>query len=196
MKGRRGETATASGDDRLARRILDRCRDLDLLLAASESLTGGLMADAFVRVPGASDVFLGSAVTYDIEAKASVLGVTPGLLAEHGAVHPRVAQEMALGAARLYTQPGHEGRVLGLSTTGVAGPGPDNGRPAGLVYVAIAVPDGVLPGDALGGLALDGYHLLSYELHLPGSRERVRRGTVRQLLVRLDQLLAPRKLKA
>ncbi len=53
-------------------------------IAAAESLTGGLLADAFVRVPGASKVFLGSAVTYDIRAKASILGVDAELLRSEG----------------------------------------------------------------------------------------------------------------
>nr|WP_317643707.1 nicotinamide-nucleotide amidohydrolase family protein [Bombiscardovia apis] len=167
---------------------LAACRRHGLFLAASESLTGGLLADAFVRIPGASDVFLGSAVTYDIAAKASVLGVDQQLLDAHGAVHPQVAEQMALGASKLYTQQGHEGAVLGLSTTGVAGPGPDNGQPAGLVYVGMAVPARLVRSPQAGTLAGD-YCLCSVQLQLQGSREAVRRSTVLQLLRRVFQLL-------
>ena len=121
--------------DALAQAVLGWCGSRGVRIAAAESLTGGLLADAFVRIPGASRVFLGSAVTYDIAAKASVLGVDADLLRREGAVHPDVARQMALGTARLYDQPAYGGRVIGLSTTGVAGPGPDGDKPAGLVYV-------------------------------------------------------------
>ncbi|AKV55338.1 CinA-like protein [Bifidobacterium actinocoloniiforme DSM 22766] len=173
----------------LATEVLNACRRAGLFLAGAESLTGGLLADAFVSVPGASDVFLGSAVTYDIEAKASILGVDSALLAAHGAVHPKVAEQMALGAAKVYTQPGREGRVVGMATTGVAGPGPDGDQPAGLVYIALALPIGFLPQSQAAGLVVDGYHLRSFELRLTGSRQEVRRGTVSQVLFRLAQSL-------
>ena len=106
--------------DALAQAVLGWCGSRGMRIAAAESLTGGLLADAFVRIPGASRVFLGSAVTYDIAAKASVLGVDADLLRREGAVHPDVARQMALGTARLYDQPAYGGRVIGLSTTGVA----------------------------------------------------------------------------
>lgn len=131
-----------SWTDAAAESILDACRSAGVLLAVSESLTGGLVSDAFVRIPGASDVFLGSAVTYDVAAKASVLGVDEGLLSSEGAVRPSVARQMAMGAALLFGCP-HQGTpVIGLSTTGVAGPGPDGrGNPQGLVYAGVFLPD-------------------------------------------------------
>ena len=67
--------ANQSQCDELAAAVLAYCETNRFKIAAAESLTGGLLADAFVRVPGASKVFLGSAVTYDIRAKASILGV-------------------------------------------------------------------------------------------------------------------------
>ncbi|WP_314686765.1 nicotinamide-nucleotide amidohydrolase family protein [uncultured Bifidobacterium sp.] len=131
-----------SGTDEAAAAILRSCRCADVLLAASESLTGGLVSDAFVRIPGASDVFLGSAVTYDVAAKASVLGVDEGLLSAEGAVRPVVARQMALGAALLFGRPHPGVPVIGLSTTGVAGPGPDGrGNPQGLAYAGVFLPD-------------------------------------------------------
>ena len=128
--------------DALAAELLRWCADRGLKIACAESLTGGLLADAFVRVPGASAVFLGSAVTYDLHAKAKVLGVDAALLACEGAVHPQVARSMAYGAAALYAQPayGYGDEVVGLSTTGVAGPGPDGDKPAGLVYAGFSLP--------------------------------------------------------
>ena len=77
------EELQAYCDDQAAA-ILEWCRERDVKIACAESLTGGLLADAFVRIPGASQVFLGSAVTYDIHAKASVLGVNAELLRREG----------------------------------------------------------------------------------------------------------------
>lgn len=165
--------------DELATMALNMCERRGLYIAAAESLTGGLLADAFVRIPGASRVFLGSAVTYDIAAKAAILGVDAGLLAAGGAVQADVAAQMAAGTAGLYTRPGHEGHVIGLSTTGVAGPGPDGDKPAGLVYVGLAIPD------ATGTLGVE-----TYELHLNGSREAVRLSTVLHVLRHLTTSLS------
>lgn len=131
-----------SRTDAASSSVLDACRASGVLLAVSESLTGGLVSDAFVRIPGASDVFLGSAVTYDVAAKASVLGVDEGLLAREGAVRAAVADQMATGTARLFGGPHPGTPVIGLSTTGVAGPGPDDrGNPQGLVYVGVFLPE-------------------------------------------------------
>ena len=110
--------ANQSQCDELAAAVLAYCETNRFKIAAAESLTGGLLADAFVRVPGASKVFLGSAVTYDIRAKASILGVDAELLRREGAVHPEVARQMAFGTARLYRQQEDGDRVVGLSTTG------------------------------------------------------------------------------
>ena len=110
--------ANQSQCDELATAVLAYCETNRFKIAAAESLTGGLLADAFVRVPGASKVFLGSAVTYDIRAKASILGVDAELLRREGAVHPEVARQMAFGTARLYRQREDGDCVVGLYTEG------------------------------------------------------------------------------
>lgn len=163
-------------------------------IACAESLTGGLLADAFVRIPGASNVFLGSAVTYDIRAKATILDVDRGLLEREGAVHPEVARQMAIDTARLYTQREDGDVVIGLSTTGVAGPGPDGDKPAGLVYVGVSLPGAiadavrVVPDDTRFGtvraddIRPDGRRTIVVELNLDGTREQVRERTVLRVL--------------
>ena len=185
-----GKPVDDASTDELAEFALAYCLERSLKIAAAESLTGGLLADAFVRIPGASRVFLGSAVTYDIRAKASILHVDSTLLERQGAVCPEVARQMALGAARLYAQPEYGHRIFGFATTGVAGPGPDeNGKPAGLVYVAMAVPsDGAhlapLDGEVVSP---DESPVVVRRLTLQGSRERVRQASVHravQLLTR------------
>lgn len=102
----------------------------------AESLTGGLLAAAIVGVPGASAVFRGGLVVYATDLKSSLAGVPPGLLEERGPVDPDVAAALAEGAR------GRCGADWGLGTTGVAGPDPQDGNPVGMVYVALAGPDG------------------------------------------------------
>lgn len=106
-------------------------------LGTAESLTGGLLAATLVEVPGASRVFAGSVVAYDPRVKITVLGVEGGLIDEVGTVHERVATQMAQGATRAL------GVDVVLATTGVAGPGPSEGHPAGTVWIACATPQGV-----------------------------------------------------
>lgn len=81
--------ASQSQCDELAAAVLRYCEANHFKIAVAESLTGGLLADAFVRMPGASKVFLGSAVTYDIRAKAKILGVNADLLAREGRSTPK-----------------------------------------------------------------------------------------------------------
>lgn len=116
-------------------------------LAVAESLTGGLVTAALVDVPGASAVLRGGVVAYATDLKASLLDVDVALLAARGAVDADVAAAMARGAARRL------GADVGLATTGVAGPDPQDGHAAGTVHVAVVTPAGVrvaslaLPGD-------------------------------------------------
>lgn len=165
--------------DGQASAILAWCAARGVRIACAESLTGGLLADAFVRIPGASRVFLGSAVTYDIHAKATVLGVDGGLLRTHGAVDPEVARQMAAGTARLFSQPEYRSGIIGLATTGVAGPGPDGGKPAGLVYFGVSLPQ--------NEYFFTGPSQYAVELNLQGSREVIRQRTVGCVLGNLRQ---------
>ncbi|GAA2746146.1 CinA family protein [Terrabacter aerolatus] len=105
-------------------------------LACAESLTAGLVAATVADTPGASAVLLGGVVAYAPEVKASLLGVPADLLARVGTVDPAVAAAMAEGVRRRL------GATWGLSTTGVAGPGPSEGKPEGTVHVAVSGPSG------------------------------------------------------
>ncbi len=105
-------------------------------LALAESLTGGLLADAFVQVPGASKALRGSVVAYASDVKHSVLGVEEDLLAQVGPVNPEVALAMAVGAANQL------GADVALATTGVAGPDEQDGNPVGTVFIALVTPIG------------------------------------------------------
>jgi nicotinamide-nucleotide amidase len=115
-------------------------------VAVAESLTGGLVAAALTDIPGASASFRGGVVSYATELKASLLGVSKAMLAEHGAVYAPVAGAMANGVrTRL-------GATFGLATTGVAGPDPADGQPVGTAHIAVsAVDDTVVRTIALTG---------------------------------------------
>ena len=102
-------------------------------LAVAESCTGGLISSMVTDVAGSSDYFLFSGVTYSNEAKINILGVQKKTIMDHGAVHEATAREMAMGA-RLKA-----GADLGISTTGIAGPGggtPE--KPVGIVCIGLA----------------------------------------------------------
>jgi nicotinamide-nucleotide amidase len=105
-------------------------------VAVAESLTGGLVAAALTSVPGASVVVRGGVIAYATELKTALLGVPADLLARHGAVHPDVAAAMASGVRERL------GATYGAATTGVAGPGPAEGKPQGTVFVAVHGPGG------------------------------------------------------
>ena len=103
-------------------------------VAVAESCTGGLVADRLTDVPGSSQYLLSGVVAYSNESKISILGVDPGLIEKHGAVSAEVAAAMAEGVRRITNAD------IGVSTTGIAGPGgatPD--KPVGLMYTALAV---------------------------------------------------------
>lgn len=119
-----------------------------LTIGTAESLTGGLLAATLTGVPGASATFVGSVVSYATRVKAQVLGVDAGLLEERGAVDPDVARQMAAGVCRVL------GTDVGVATTGVAGPDPQDGQPVGTVFVAVAGP--VAGAMTVRSLALDG----------------------------------------
>lgn len=117
--------------------LLARLRQAGWYLGVAESLTGGLLADRFVRVPGASQVFRGGLLTYATELKEDLLGVDGTVLATHGPVHPDVAAQMAIGAASSL------GAEVTLATTGAAGPAGQDGQDVGTLYLACAHPSGV-----------------------------------------------------
>jgi PncC family amidohydrolase len=109
-------------------------REHALTLALAESCTAGLVADSIACIPGASNVFWGSFVTYRIEAKAAMLGIDPALLDRYGAVSQETARAMAEGVLE------KSGAVLSASVTGLAGPdGDGRGTPVGTVWMASAV---------------------------------------------------------
>lgn len=120
-----------------AERVLDLCRERDYMLATAESCTGGLIAVTITDIPGSSDVFDRGIITYSNEAKHMLLGVPNRMLKTFGAVSAPVAQAMAEGVIRATAT------QLGISVTGIAGPGGGSDeKPVGLVFVGCAIAGG------------------------------------------------------
>jgi nicotinamide-nucleotide amidase len=105
-------------------------------LALAESCTGGLLADWLTNLPGSSQYFVFSGVTYSNPAKVAVLGVSQKTLDRCGAVHEQTVREMAEGARRVAKT------TYGLATSGIAGPdGGSADKPVGTVCIGLAGPD-------------------------------------------------------
>jgi PncC family amidohydrolase len=108
----------------------------NLTLAVAESCTGGLIGHRITNVPGSSTYFLGGIVSYSYDAKERLLGVSHNSLYDFGAVSEQTAREMARGARRAL------GADIGLSVTGIAGPGGAlPGKPVGLTWIALSARD-------------------------------------------------------
>lgn len=147
-----GDSVYAEGETSIQETVAKILIDKKVTIAVAESCTGGLVAAKLIEYPGISEVLLEGAVTYSNEAKKRRLGVKDETLSAYGAVSAETAAEMAKGIAMT------SGADIGVSTTGVAGPGPSEGKPEGLVYVGVYI----------GGK--------SYvkELHLAGKRNVIR----------------------
>lgn len=158
---------TSPGAAASAEEVLDLLRERHATVAVAESLTGGLVAAELTSVRGSSKAFRGSVTVYATDLKSSLLGVDARLLAAEGAVHPKVARQMALGVRTALSAD------YGVATTGVAGPDPQDGKPVGTVYVAVAGPSG----------------LATVHLTLGGERSAIRAATVDAALSLLRQAL-------
>jgi nicotinamide-nucleotide amidase len=134
IRSRAGESVYGEGEIDLASLVLDRARAHRLRLAVAESCTGGLVGARLTEIPGSSDVFVGGVIAYDNAVKLSLLGVSPALLEEHGAVSEPVARSMAQSIAqRLRSE-------VAVSVTGIAGPGGGSAaKPVGTVWIACTV---------------------------------------------------------
>jgi nicotinamide-nucleotide amidase len=110
-----------------------RLRLKQFTIATAESCTGGLVAERITCVPGSSDYFVGSVVSYTNEVKSQLLEVPQDMIELHGAVSGEVAEAMARGVKA------RTGATIGVSVTGIAGPGGGTDAvPVGTVYVGLA----------------------------------------------------------
>jgi nicotinamide-nucleotide amidase len=151
-----------------AERILLELRDARKKLVIAESLTGGLLTAEFAKVAGASDVLLSGIVAYDTRLKHELLGVSSQLLENQGAVDPEVAAQMAEGLrVKIALKLGLElSELVAISTTGVAGPTEQDGKPVGELFICVSKgPEGSVSSNVFG-------HQLS------GNREEIQKTSV------------------
>lgn len=119
-------------DRRLVVDLLERLRLRGQTIATAESLTAGLLCAVLTDVPGASAVVRGGLIVYATDLKSGLANVDPQLIAQHGAVHPDVAQQLAAGARAQCAAD------WGIGLTGVAGPDGQDGVAPGTVYVGLS----------------------------------------------------------
>ncbi len=112
--------------------VVNKLIENNITIATAESCTGGLVSETITSCSGASNVFSFGFVTYSAEAKNAILGVNKSTLEEYGAVSSFTAKEMAQGAKEKANSD------IAVSVTGVAGPSKSEGKPVGLVYIALA----------------------------------------------------------
>ena len=147
-----GDQVFGVDDDTMESVVLQMLRTRGWTLGLAESVTGGLVAGRITNVPGASEVFAGSVVSYASEVKFDLLGVEPGPV-----VSETAATQMASGARRvLHTD-------VALALTGVAGPAEQDGMPVGTLCAAVALPDG---------------RVVARTFRLPGLRDQMRQMSV------------------
>lgn len=150
-------------------RLVHLLSDGGLTLAAAESCTGGWFSKCMVDVAGASAVFLGGVVSYVNEVKEGLLGVPADLLARYTAVSAPVARAMADGVRRA------TGAAIGISVTGLAGPGGGTDEiPVGRVFV---------------GISQAGRETEAVTLTLAGARVDIRRAAVAAMIKELETRL-------
>ena len=139
------QSASGQREDELVRALSELLRQRSKCVAVAESLTGGQLAATLAAAPNATEWFRGGIVAYHPEVKYSLLDAPPGPV-----VTSATARAMATATARLMQAD------FGVGITGVGGPHPDEGEPAGTVYIAVCrsgeapvVAHHVFPGDPL-----------------------------------------------
>lgn len=159
-----------------AQEVVELLTAKKLSLAIAESLTGGMLCSELIGIPGASKVILGSIVAYQTGLKSAALGVNAELLEKVGAVDGEVAVMMAEGVrSRLALQLLMDtNNVIGIATTGVAGPDTQDGKPVGLAYIAIVGARGIQV----------------WEDQFPGDRQAIRRQVTERAISHLREFLA------
>lgn len=156
-----GEFIYGEDDDRLEDAVIRLLSAAEKTLTVAESCTGGYLAHRLTNVPGASQVFDSGLIVYSNESKMRLLGVSPVILQEHGAVSENTAKEMADGARRIAKTD------YAISVTGIAGPtGGTSEKPVGTAFVGLA----------------DAQSTMARQCHYPGEREAFKQRVSQQAL--------------
>ena len=123
----------------IAEAVWEKLKAVGKTLASAESCTGGTIAKMITAIPGSSEVFKGTVVSYATSVKEEVLGVNHTDVEKYTVVSQQVAEQMAIGVRALLKTD------YAVATTGVAGPGgATEENPVGTVWIAVAGPNGVV----------------------------------------------------
>ena len=126
-------------DDPLSSQIGMLLREHGLMMASAESCSGGLLGHMLTEVAGASEYFLGGVVAYSNLAKFTWLGVQQATIEQYGAVSRETVLEMALGVRKALCGHYPEEDIIGISISGVAGPGGGTAiKPVGTVWIGLS----------------------------------------------------------
>jgi len=132
IRERVGAYLYATGETSLHEVVVQELRSRGETIACAESCTGGTASALLASVPGSSAVFRGGIVSYTNDVKHGLLDVPSEILETDGAISEQTARQMAEHVCRQL------GATYGVAVTGVAGPDPAEGKPVGLVYIAVA----------------------------------------------------------
>lgn len=114
-------------------------KEKKVFIATAESCTGGLLGSLITKESGASDIYLGSVVTYHNEAKIALLGVGKDTLKKYGAVSKQTSLEMNRGIIKKLSK-SKKANIIAVSITGIAGPGGGTlKKPLGTVYITVTL---------------------------------------------------------
>ena len=127
-----GEHIYGIDTQNLQQRVVDLLKEKNMKVATAESCTAGMLSGRITEIPGSSEVFEMGVTAYANYVKVQALGVDKNVIDVKGAVSDEVAAQMAIGIRTMCNAD------IGVGITGVAGPGQSEGKPAGLVYIAIA----------------------------------------------------------
>lgn len=128
-----GEFFYGYDDTTLMGELFKILNEKGLTISCAESLTGGYFQKEFTSISGASNHLKGGIICYSNEVKEKILKVKSETLEREGAVSATCAEELAENVAELLNTD------IGISFTGVAGPGESEGKPAGTVYIGISI---------------------------------------------------------
>lgn len=156
-------------DLEVAKLVVKKLSKIRKSLSVAESITGGGLASALTDIPGASKVFIGGVIAYSDQVKINELSISKADLLKYGAVSEEIALAMAQGCLKKFKTD------YALATTGVAGPGSDNGVKAGTAWIGVAG-----KGESF-----------AIALSLSGTREIIRHATITSALAALERTLKP-----
>ncbi|MGI4791785.1 MAG: competence/damage-inducible protein A [Janthinobacterium lividum] len=172
IRERLGDVVYGIDNESLEGAVVGLLKLMGQSIALAESCTGGLIAKRVTDVPDASQIFGLGLVTYSNEAKIEFLGVPQGTIARTGAVSPETAKAMAVGARKVGNAD------LGVSVTGIAGPGGgSDAKPVGTVHIGLAWN---------GGVISEHHHILGSRADISYRASQIALALVRRFLMNSD----------